>query len=179
MTIAIDNVISSIDFETKTSRASGKPFKIWSVTLDNGTVLKMGFNKPVYEVGQRIMGTATTNKFGDVEFNPGGVAPKGATTATAARSVSAPAASGGRSFPVGKTSPEMSIIRQNSLTNANATMRALLTDRSVEAMGFTDADGALDMDAVKAWVLDLAYHYTEFSSGQREVKMVEAMANDE
>ena len=159
----VDNLITSVDFESKISKA-GKPFKIWNVTLDNGTVLKMGFNKPSYVVGQRLVGTASTNKFGDLEFSEGGVPAPTATPTGGAPRASAPRQD--KTFPVGKLHPDMAIIRQNALTNANATVSTLV---GVVDMAEHSVESIIDL------VIETAYKYAEFSSGQREAKMVTHM----
>jgi hypothetical protein len=162
----IDNFVKNITSEAKTSKA-GKPFRIWSMHMDDGTVLRMGFNKPKYEVGQRVVGTATTNRFGELEFSE----VVSASTATETRTL-APAPAG-RTFPLNTTSPEMSIVRQNALTNANATVATLLLNSPIDSpYKFSSLSELSD------WVIETAYKYAEFSSGQREVKMLKHMTED-
>lgn len=171
----IDSNITSIDFESKVSSKTGKTFKIWSCTLEDGTVLKMGFNKPKYVVGQRIVGTATVNRFGDVEFSAGGPETKPPAGGAPSRATTA----AGRTFPVSKTSPEMSIIRQNSLTNANTVMKTLMQNVEFSKLGLLDGAGVFDVDKFSEMLMNYAYMFTDFSSGQREAKMVKAMTSDE
>lgn len=165
---SIDNFISNIDSETKTSKA-GRPFTIWYAELDDGTRLKFGFNKPKYAVGQRIVGVATPNKFGDLEFSETGAAPP----APSGGSRPAATGGGGRTFPVSLTSPEMSIIRQNALTNANAALDHFITHCTGEY------EAPETPEEYGEAVIELAYKFAEFSSGQREAKRVSRMTGEE
>lgn len=161
----VDNFISNIYAEDRTSKA-GKPFKLWYAELDDGRKLKFGFNKPKYAVGQRLVGHATTNKFGDLEFSDtaGGAAPSTSTSA------STPAAANtGRRFPVPATSPETSIIRQNALTNANTAVHHYMERNAGEVNEPSSVEEYADM------VIEIAYKFADFSSGQREVKRVTHM----
>jgi hypothetical protein len=163
---AVDNFITNIEKDTRTSKA-GKPFSIWYATLDDGRRIKFGFNKPPYELGQRLTGSAEPNKFGDLEFSGPGAAPAAAKIGSGP-SATGPVATGGRTFPVATTSPEMSIIRQNALTNANAALDNFLSH----------GQWTLEADTPEAYaeaVIELAYKFAEFSSGQREAKRVKAM----
>jgi hypothetical protein len=159
----VDNFITNIYADDRTSKA-GKAFKLWYAELDDGRKLKFGFNKPKYAVGQRLVGHATTNKFGDLEFSdkPGGAAPSTSSGGSGASTTNT-----GRRFPVPATSPETSIIRQNSLTNANTAVSAYFdchADKCPESV-----EEYLDL------VIEAAYKFADFSSGQREVKRVTHM----
>jgi hypothetical protein len=167
----VDNLIQSIDSESKTSKA-GKPFKIWRAELDDGRVIKFGFNKPKYTVGQRIVGSAVPNRFGDLEFvEGGGEAPSASTGSRPSAPAPAPT---GRTFPVPPTSPETSIIRQNALTNANAAV-AHYFETVWQNNDSEPAELPRTCEDYVELVIQTAYKFTEFSSGQREVKRVKAM----
>jgi hypothetical protein len=116
------------------------------------------------------VGHATTNKFGDLEFSdkPGGAAPS-----TSSGGGGASTANTGRRFPVPATSPETSIIRQNALTNANAAVHHYMERNAGEVTEPSSVEEYADM------VIEVAYKFADFSSGQREVKRVTHMMDGE
>lgn len=175
MSDTISGMVQAITPNNGVSKRTGKPYTIWTVTVD-GHEVKAGFKKPGFEVGQNVSLPVATNKWGDVEMiQPG--APTGGYTAPPKPSggTSAPggAPMGGRTFPVAKNSPEMSIIRQNALTNANSLLEKLME----HGCTFQDEDQYSDVTP-EEWtehLIKIAYKLTEFSSGQREAKAVESM----
>ncbi len=154
-----------------------RPFTVHSVTLEDGTTVEVGYKQP-YRVGE-YFNRDCEMKFGSLK-DVGPAAP-GATVGGpspspkpyTALAVAAPA---GRTFPVNPESPEMSIIRQNALTNARELVTSTFVHQEV-------MDPLADQD-VRRKVLDnmvddimyVAYKFADFSSGQREVKKAHEMA---
>lgn len=175
MSNTVNGTVQAITPMNGVSKKSGKPYTIWTVTVD-GQDVKAGFKKPGFEVGQTVSIPVSTNKWGDVEMiQPG--APTGGYSGPA-KPISSPAtmasgAPGGRTFPVARTSPEMSIIRQNALTNANAAVHNYF-----ELIRVDNEDEFVPPDLAQyiECVIETAYKFTDFSSGQREVKAVESMS---
>ena len=166
MSNTITGTVQAITPTNGVSKRTGKPYTIWTATID-GNEVKAGFKKPGFEVGQNVSVEVNTNKWGDVEMvTPGTPTYSKPTMPSASSGGGAPA---GRTFPVNKTSPEMSIIRQNALTNANAAVNNYYEFSTLD----TGEIGSLDEYLEK--VIETAYKFTDFSSGQREVKAVERM----
>lgn len=169
----ITGVVSAITPNNGVSKRTGKTYTIWTVTV-NGQDIKAGFKKPGFNVGDSVTLTTSVNKWGDTEIVEPGTAMSGGAARPAP--ISPPGGSGGggfspggRTFPVAINSPEMSIIRQNALTNANAAV--------VNHMTNVAHDASLTIDEYAELVIDVAYRFAEFSSGQREAKSVEAKAS--
>jgi len=161
----VDSVITNIYGEQGIGKASGKPFTKWFMDLEDGTKVCAGFRKPAsYTVGQRLSANIEKNQWGDWEIK---AASAGGATAPAQQSGGFKPGASGRPFPVPKTSGEVAIIRQNALTNANALVStmAVLDHPSLEIHGGDLAE----------LVIEIAYKFAEFSTGQREVKHVEEM----
>lgn len=171
MSDTISGTVQAVTPTNGVSKRTGKPYTIWTVTVD-GRQVKAGFKKPAFEVGQTVSIPVSTNKWGDVEMIVAG-APTGGYTAPAKPSggTSAPggAPMGGRTFPVAKNSPEMSIIRQNALTNANTAVHNFMERNASEVTEPSAVEEYVEM------VIAAAYKFAEFSSGQREAKAVESM----
>lgn len=175
MSNTINGMVQAITPQHGVSKRTGKPYTIWTVTVD-GQEVKAGFKKPGFEVGQTVSIPVSTNKWGDTEMVQPGT-PTGGYSGPA-KPISAPAigagpGAGGRTFPVARTSPEMSIIRQNALTNANAAV-ANYFENVYENNPAGDQPN--DFNEYIELVIDTAYKFTDFSSGQREVKAVESMS---
>lgn len=148
------------------------PWTLWEVVID-GTRVKAGFDKPSYNVGDTVSVQATQNKYGDLEMVQPGKPVGGKSAPPRAAGTGQVAARGyDRTFPVKTDSPEQAIIRQNALTNANAAV----------AKWFELAAGETplpeDLAAYTELVIETAYKFTEFSSGQREVNYVANMKKD-
>ena len=160
MTQAINGCVVGVNSERRTAKATGKPFTVHSVSLDTGETLEVGFKQP-YVVGQRVVGTAEM-KYGKLALVSSG----GGSVPMAAGGGSPPTASAPAAFPTPLNSKEMSICRQSALKAAvdvfnvvgGATTRNLFDDKV--------------LDEVAEQVIKLAYKFTDFSTGHREVKMV-------
>lgn len=153
----------------KTGTGKRGPWTLWQVDID-GTVVKAGFQKPGFNVGDQVTLQVAQNKYGDLEMiQPG--KPVGGRQSSPAPTQGGSGSAGGRgferTFPVKPDSPEMAIIRQNALTNANATL-ALFFDTN-------DVPPSVSEQDLAELVIDIAYKYAKFSSGQREVEIVNNM----
>lgn len=81
-------------------------------------------------------------------------------------------------FPIKGDDYQVSIIRQNSLTNAVATVTAIINDYG--AFTGTDANPAAAIAAIEAVsdrIIRLAYKYAAFSQGTLDTQAVQEVAN--
>jgi hypothetical protein len=167
----VSGSVNSITTKPITAR-SGKTYTIWYIDID-GTSVNMGFNKPGFTVGDNISLDCQANKYGELEVIKAG-SPSGGRSAPSTP-VGAPASPKSgytpKPFPVPRNSSDMSIIRQNSLTNANATVASLVQSGAIQ-------DG-LEWKDMAELVIEIAYMYADFSSGQREVKAIANLENNE
>lgn len=148
----------------------------FDLVATDGTKYGFAFNAPAkygIAVGTKVTGIATPGKYGmDLDAKTvsiGGTAavtPTPAGAAPAMKSFSGGAS--GRPFPVPNTSGEMAIIRQNALTNAVATVADFIATQPSEK--WPTLDTWTDM------VIDTAYKFAKFSSGQREIEAVKKLA---
>lgn len=111
------------------------------------------------------------NKGDEVEFDDGGrnyikgIKIVGASSGTPAPSTparSAPASSGGRTFPVAPTAPERTINRQNALTNAVAYVGHV----------FNELDGSVKISPEK--VIDIARMFEAYTTGDLDMEEAKA-----
>jgi hypothetical protein len=168
ITAAIDRI------ETRVVNTKFGPKTAYTGMLTDGRKLQFNFKNPA-TLG--VTAPATINaeveegKYG-LEFK--GLSSGAPSTASTTGLVAKPTGAGasGRPFPVPVNSGEMAIIRQNALTNAvNWFNRMPLVTE--------DADGNLipppsDADMAER-IIAMAYRFAEFSSGQREVRVVDEM----
>jgi hypothetical protein len=146
-----------------------RPFTVHSVVLEDGTVVEVGYKQP-YRVGE-YFNRAVETKYGKLKDMGPAVAGDSELGSSPPATPGRPAAVGaptGRTFPVSQESPEMSIIRQNALTNAREVVMAAYERGPIN--GQAKADRQQMLDTIAEDVLYLAYKFADFSSGQREVK---------
>lgn len=149
------------------------PKKAYDLIAEDGTKYGFAFADPArsgISVGSVVSCSGETDRFG-IKLDPktvtvGGVLSETASTPTSAPK-SAPYGSGAKVFPLPKTHGDTAIIRQNSLTNAVATVADFIATQPTEK--WPDLDTWTDM------VITTAYKYADFSSGQREVQAVQKM----
>lgn len=157
------NVVNTFS-KTKNTR-SGKMVTIHYAEIDDGTTINVGF-KPMWEPGEYIT-VNVEEKYGELQIAKGG-AP---TTGSPTTSTTNPPKSGGtyvpKKFPLEATDQQVSIIRQSSLN------RAVETTRDMVAAGIITPK---NMEAYIETIMTLAYDYTDFGTGQREVKEAEERA---
>lgn len=166
--------VTDISAESKMSKA-GKPYSIWWTTLDDGTKANTGFKRPAYNVGDTIAFEAGV-KYGKLEVDESTLVIGGgeAKPASSSDTKGKPATSGGygKPFPLPKNHGDMCIIRQNALTNANTAVGHYFELHEKQEV-LPEAPSTLE--EYVEMVISTAYKFSEFSSGQREVKMVEDM----
>lgn len=165
--------IVALETEGKTSKATGRSFSVHSVVLEDGTRVEVGFKQP-YMAGTYFNRTVEM-KFGKLtDVGPAAPGETEVLSPSSLSSTSRAAGPTGRTFPVGIDSPEMSIIRQNALTNARELVSALF-DMTPANVGVAETASKADrqqyLDARVEDILYVAYKFTDFSSGQREQKL--------
>lgn len=164
--------IVSIETKMAKTRYGEKP--VYSVALEDGTSVEVGFKNP-YQTGE-YFNRSVEFKYGTwKDVGPAVAGAEVATPSPAAR----PAAGGapsGRTFPVSRESPEMSIIRQNALTNAREVLVCLYGNGDDAYPGMPKAERQQYLDALAEDIFHLAYKFADFSSGQREVARAAEMA---
>lgn len=168
----ITGTIDSIWSKTKTSKA-GKPFNVWYCSVD-GESINLGFKaeisgRPVSE--GEYLDVTVEKKYGEWQVQSGSVG--GTPPATPAPKAAPPAKSGGGgwkkgggTFPVSPTDSQVSIIRQSSLNRAVDVMGQLLSNGVVKVK---------NEEEYREKLFELAYDFTDFGTGQREIKKVEEM----
>ncbi len=164
MSEVISGVIDSITTQTVNTKFG--PKEVYHANI-NGHDVNLGFKTECAE-GQQVT-LNVEHKYGGYQLLQG--PPVGpATPVGAAPSptmASTPIANTKAAFPIQPNTREMSIVRQSSLTKA------------VESVNFLISQGVikvLDENAYQNKVMDYAYFYTDFGTGQREVKAAAAQA---
>lgn len=155
----VEGTVDSVYSKTKSTR-SGKDVTIYYGTVE-GTEVNLGF-KPVWSEGEYV-NVEVAEKYGEYQIT--GKAKPGSAPAAKTPSKGAPNKGGSfnrGSFPLEPTDNQVSIIRQSSLNRAVEVVEDL-----VEANVFTP--GSEEEYLEKIW--ELAYQFTDFGTGQREVKM--------
>ena len=172
--------VISLDQVFKQSRKTGKQFAINYVELDSGARINVGYDQP-YTVGQSVT-LPVEFTYGELQVprNSASGAKAGAgqvstTTKTKGADNRAPYGRNNQ-FPVPGGHGDISIMRQNALTNANT----LLVQGS-----FVDAT-IMELDEAVEVIIATAYKFCEFTTGHREermakeaVKVAKALAEDE
>lgn len=159
--------VSGIVVEIKTRSVAGKfgrPGTAYNIVLDDGNSYSAGFKSPPCSAGDKVQFDVVMNgKYSNADFNSIEVLGKGAVPAAASTSYS-PSRSSGGGFPVATDSDKYAIIRQNALTNAVATLGRFTQDNPAATQ---------TLDELVEQIIEVAYKFTDFTSGQREVKAVE------
>jgi hypothetical protein len=160
-------------FNIKNGPRAGQVGNKHYITLDQGGDFCVGFKQP-YKVGDAVSGTSEM-KFGDNNFNGGvagpGVAPAAPLASSGSSQSYAPKqAASDRTFPVKMTSPENAIIRQNALTNARELVTRVRGDLAISSA--TPEERKAQLLSYVEDIILVAYKFSEFSSGQREVRVV-------
>lgn len=134
----------------------------------NGHDVNLGFSCELVE-GESVT-LNVEEKFGGYQVVKGsGVA--SANGAVVAAKAAAPTVSPkAPAFPTPKNTKDISIIRQNSMTHASRILRDMID------LGIVSTTKVKDEAAYVEKVIEIAYTVFDFSSGHREVKMVEAQA---
>lgn len=149
------------------------PKTAYDIVAEDGTKYGFAFANPArsgISVGSVVSCSGETDRYG-IKLDPktvtvGGVLSEPASAPTpAAKQTSYGSAQ--KVFPLPKTHGDTAIIRQNSLTNAVATVADFIATQPTDK--WPDLDTWTDM------VITVAYKYADFSSGQREVEAVKKM----
>jgi hypothetical protein len=101
-------------------------------------------------------GTTYRNIKGSVKINSGSAPAAGASEGTPARAT-ASYSKGGRSFPVGPLDPERSIIRQNSLTQANSAVSTYINAMPI--------GGSKSLSEFVDGIIEIARKFEAYSAG--------------
>ena len=154
----VEGTVDSVYSKTKSTR-SGKDVTIYYGTVD-GTEVNLGF-KPIWSEGEYVS-VEVAEKYGEYQIT--GKAKPGSTPAPKGGVKPAPSSAGFKkgTFPLEPTDNQVSIIRQSSL------------NRAVEVVRDMMHHSCLEIDNEEVYlnkIFGLAYKYTDFGTGQREVKM--------
>lgn len=136
----------------------------------NGNDINLGF-KCDYVEGETVT-LNVEHKYGGYQLVQTGTKASGSTGGSPAPASNAPTGSkpSAPAFPINKNTKDISIIRQSSL------------NRAIEAVSVMMKEGYVIVSNEQEYldkVLEVAYMFTDFGSGQREVKQAEAMAGYE
>lgn len=154
----VEGNVDSVYSKTKSTR-SGKDVTIYYGTVD-GTEVNLGF-KPIWEEGEYVS-VEVAEKYGELQITgkakPGSTpAPKAGTKAVSSGSFKRGA------FPLEPTDNQVSIIRQSSLNRAVETVGLMMQNNMISE--------SMTQEELEELIFELAYKYTDFGTGQREVKM--------
>ena len=163
----VKGTVENVYSKTKSTRAGDKV--IWYADIDDGTTVNTGF-KSLWEEGEYIT-AQVEERYGELQVVRGGKSGGKSGPRTPSSSVPTKGKATGnysnKKFPLESTDQQVSIIRQSSLN------RAVETTRDMVAAGtFKPKNEEAYME--KIW--ELAYEYTDFGTGQREVKAAEHQA---
>jgi len=158
----IVGTVANVRQKVVTNKVTKKQYTLFIYEVDD-TIINGGFNQK-YNVGDSFNEECTMSKFNELTMPKH--TPQGKFVNTS-KYDSVPTTSSGppaRSFPVNKLSPEMAIIRQSALKAAVDVYGSMIPP---------DADDGeeIDVDAHAEKIIQLAYKFADFSSGQREVKI--------
>jgi hypothetical protein len=166
MTEQISGVIDSI--YTKEVNTKRGPANVYHATI-NGHDVNLGFQTKLSQ-GENVV-LNVENKYGGYQLIQGD--PTGPTTQVSAANASGnngavqPRPAAKQAFPVDINANGTSICRQSSL------------NRAVESVVAMMKDGILMLKTEQEYldkVFEIAYQFTDFSTGQREVKQAAAQA---
>lgn len=170
--------IQKFGSERKTSKA-GKPFSVYTVDVDGTTYELKGF-KPLngfspgdtisfmteVAYGKNQMDPATVQRASGASSGTAGVS----SASTGSASSNAGVRNGGgyapRPFPIPKLHGDRAIVRQNSLTNAVNLYKSFL---EIPGSGAS----AMSIDNMVDNIIDVAYKFEAYSTGDREAEELE------
>lgn len=159
----IKGTVDSVYSKTKSTRSGDKT--IYYMTVD-GQEVNLGF-KPTYSEGEYV-NIEVEEKWGEWQIVGKGKAGGKAAAPTSSYKAGGKAGVKRGSFPVEPTDSQVSIIRQSSLNRAVDTVAIMAKEGML-------ADN-LSQEELESIIFDLAYKFTDFGTGQREVKMAENQA---
>jgi len=151
--------------DAKVSTKTGKPYTVHSVVLDSGDTIEVGFKQP-YKTGASFNSEVEFAYGKWKEVRPLGSASPPSSSTSGQDATPSPAP---MQFPIPKSSKELAIIRQNALTNAM---------NAVNNYDGGDRNALEKLDEYAERVINVAYKFAEFSSGQREIRLSKELAGD-
>lgn len=150
--------------------------KVYDVKLDNGEFYKNGFKAPLVSLGDVVTVEYESGKYGKDIKALHTSALTGNTYTVANNPVSkketvsvARYPTNQKVFPVPNDHGDRSIIRQNSLTNARELLCHVYNDIPIKN------DDTIN--AIVNKIIEVAYKFEEYSSGDREVKAADEIIN--
>jgi len=157
----LNGEVQVINSVMRNTRYGQKP--VYSMVVE-GYEVDLGFGKPKYSEGQKVSIDVNMGKYGKYEIvsesnGTANNATTGLANAGALRPTAPPPKERG-GFPIEKDNYQQAIIRQNALTNA-----VNLISNNQEYFA-----GQLESIDLPDLVLQIAYDFCDYSSGQREVK---------
>lgn len=155
----VNGNVAQITSRMVNTRFGEKP--VYQMEVD-GNWIDLGFGKPKYTEGEHVNLEVTKNKYGKFEI-VGGAAPNGAAASKPAHKTNNTRESAG--FPVPTNNYQTGIIRQNALTNA------------VNCLNHLDISHESKEELIET-IIDIAYEFADFSSGQREIKRAKQLMGD-
>lgn len=182
----VTGVVQGVYSKDVTTKFGNK--KVWDIKLDDGQFYKNGFKKPIAEIGDTVFIEYTPDKYGNTIISL--IRGAATTVALGPQQLNAepvkPAASptqynkGNKPFPVPSDHGDRSIIRQNSLTNARELVCTVAL-RGKDTLGESKmwSDTQKQLETLSDEIIKIAYKFEEYSSGDREVKAVDALMNSE
>lgn len=157
--------VAAID--PKTVNTKYGPKNTYTLVNSAGDRYQMGFTDPTrmgIRVGTTVSGLTKEDKYGThIDAKTITVGATSATPPPAPPPRTAAKSATPKPFPLPPTHGDTAIIRQNALTNAVSTVADYIATQPTEK--WPDLDTWTDM------VIDTAYKFAKFSSGQREVEM--------
>ena len=161
----VNGTVTNTYSKTKSTRVGDKT--IHYIEVDDGNTVNVGF-KQTFEVGE-VVNLDVAEKYGELQIARGGAKGGGGSvkpTWKPSTSSSAPPRARG-AFPIDPTDNQTSIVRQSSLN------RAVDTATIMQQHGMFADD--ISQEELVDIILEMAYQYTDFSTGQREVKAARKM----
>lgn len=159
----VNGTVTNTYSKTKSTRVGDKT--IHYIEVDDGNTVNVGF-KQTFEVGE-VVNLNVAEKYGELQIARGGAKTPATTKGSSyTPSSSAPPRARG-AFPIDPTDNQTSIVRQSSLN------RAVDTATIMQQHGMFADD--ISQEELVDIILEMAYQYTDFSTGQREVKAARKM----
>jgi hypothetical protein len=170
----VNGIITNIRKESKTGKATGKPFTIQYVSVDTlpGVEINMGWTKGLSS-GQPFVGVIEQNQYGQWAPVTGGTT--GTTVGTPAPTAAPQRKSGGMmagvAYPVPATDPQNIIINQNALSHATEVVGHFMNQYD----STPGAPATFTLEMVTEMVLQVAPRMAAYSSGRLTLEAYEAL----
>ncbi len=159
----VTGVVTNLSSRIVTTKYGPKP--VFALTVD-GTEYDAGFaKKNTAAIGTTVTLDVEMDKYGKMKINNlsmGGSAAASPPSVVASKPTATTSYGRDRPFPIPLTHGDRSIVRQNALTNA----RELVSSGTLASDGMSDG-------AIAERIIQLAYAFESYTSGQREQVMAE------